>query len=158
MKNLIIIGSLILSNVLLADELSWVDEQVQAIKPPRIGMKKRDLTQLKDPFIFLKKNRGEEEEEEKKVEQAKSFKPNINTKKIVKVALPQSSAVTKKILSLDAILNKSVLINSRWYTLNDKVNGYTIREIHSHSVLLVKNQKQLLLSTKSSNSKIKFQK
>ena len=60
MKNSILLLSMFMSAALLSDELSWVDEQVQAIKPARQGMQNHNLNIIKDPFIFLAKNRGED--------------------------------------------------------------------------------------------------
>ena len=53
MKKLTILLLLVLSTTLFSDELSWVDEQVEAIKPPRHGILRRDISKLRDPFIFL---------------------------------------------------------------------------------------------------------
>ena len=40
---------------LFANELSWVDDQVEAIKPPRSGASSQLLRAAENPFIFLKK-------------------------------------------------------------------------------------------------------
>jgi len=151
MKTILLPLSLILTTSLLSvDELSWVNEQVQAIKPPRVGVRKSEISHIKNPFVFLKKNRIEEEETTetpKKTTQAtKSFTP-VKTKHI------------NKVLSLDAIINKSVLISGEWYKLGDSINGFTLKEISRNSVLLKKKNKELLLTTKShNNSKLKFHK
>ena len=38
-----------------ADELLWVNAQIEAIAPNRVGLNKSDISTLKDPFIFLNK-------------------------------------------------------------------------------------------------------
>ena len=57
MKNFIIL-SLILTSLAATTnkELSWVDKQVEAIKPPRDGESLSNISRIKDPFIFLKKD------------------------------------------------------------------------------------------------------
>ena len=55
MKTIIITLSILLSTSLLSDELSWVDEQVQAIKPSRTGMKNKS-EQRKQDFVSWRYN------------------------------------------------------------------------------------------------------
>ena len=144
MKTLIISLSLLVATYALADELSWVDEQVQAIKPERLGMKSRDLSLIKSPFIFLSKNR--DGEDEKKTSQPQKEKPKT---KIVKTV--------SKVLTLGAIMNNSVMISGKWYKQGDSINGYKVNQITYDSVLLIKKKKKLLLSTKSIHKNLKFQ-
>ena len=145
MKKIIISLSLLVATHLVADELSWVDEQVQAIKPERIGMKNRNLSLIKNPFIFLAKNRGEEI--------SKKVSPSSTKQK----EKPKSVKTASKVLELGAIMNNSVMISGSWYKLGDSINGYKIVEINYNSVLLTKNKKKLLLSTKSTHTNLKFQ-
>jgi len=154
MKTIIITLSILISTSLLADELSWVDEQVQAIKPPRTGMKSSDLSKLKDPFIFLRKNRGEENEKTAAIKTSKS------EKKLAKatVVQPKKSNTVNKILSLSVIMNNSAMISGDWYKIGDLVNGYKVSEVTNNSVLLRKNKKELLLSTKSISKQLNFKK
>ena len=49
-----IIALLLLTLNLNSTELQWVDEQIDAIKPLRIGLKLSDVKILKDPIIFIK--------------------------------------------------------------------------------------------------------
>ena len=53
MKTFIILTLLLFTNNLSANELAWVDQQVEAIKPPRSGLKSSTLNSVSDPFIFL---------------------------------------------------------------------------------------------------------
>ena len=154
MKTLLITLAILLSTSLFSDELSWVDEQVQAIKPPRSGMRSKKLSKLKDPFIFLRKNRGEEDQ---KTDTLKDPKPKSTLAKAAKVQ-PRKSKTVNKILSLSVIMNKSAMISGDWYKIGDLVNGYKVSEITNNSVLLTKNKKELLLSTKSINKQLNFKK
>ncbi len=53
-------------------------------------------------------------------------------------------------------MNNSAMISGEWYKLGDRVNGFEISEINRNSVLLHKQKKKLLLSTKSNTNKLKF--
>jgi hypothetical protein len=142
MKQLSILLVLVLGTSLLSNELLWVNEQVEAIKPPRKGMDTKELSQIKDPFVFLKK--------EEKKELAPSLGQNVvsvPTKQVKKSQQP---------LLLSVILNNSVMINNVWYKKGDKVREYTLTEINRNSVLLTSKKKKLLLSTKSSSKNLKF--
>ena len=151
MKNSIIIFSLLLGSSLFADELSWVNDQVEAIKPARSGMNTRSLSKLKDPFIFLKKNDIVIQKASVKSTVLASKSKTTSTKK-----RPLKVKHVYKVLELGAILNNSVMISGEWYKLGEKVSGYKIKEIHGNSVLLVSSEKKILLSTKSRSKKIKF--
>jgi len=156
--------SILLSSSLLANELSWVDEQVQAIKPTRSGMSSRSLLLITSPFVFLEKNKTIKSEKllpgtsrpivsakrQSQSTKTSSIQNNINTQNNVRVV--------NKLLSLGMIMNNSVLINGEWYKVGESVSGYKIRKINYNSVLLIKNSKKLLLSTKSDSKKLKFQK
>ena len=155
MKNHIITLLLLISTSLFSNELSWVDEQVEAIKPARSGMKSRDISKVKDPFIFLLKNKNEEDiaKIESTVAKAPSNTVIVSTNK----KTPKVKSVNK-ILALGVIMNNSAMISGDWYKVGDLVNGYTVSNISAKNVLLSKNKKELLLSTKSISKKLKFQK
>jgi len=142
MKTLLIISTIFLGTSLLSNDLSWVDEQVEAIKPPRSGMNSKSLYGIKNPFVFLEKKT----KKDKKSKSAVKDTTSNFAKKVVK----------KKPLTLSLILNSSVLINDAWYKQGDKVDGYTVKEITPKSVLLTKKKKQLLLSTRSNSKNLKF--
>jgi hypothetical protein len=145
MKRFFIISVFIFTIQAVASELTWVDEQIKAIKPPRVGVSKSEISTLKDPFFYLKK-------------------PVVKGKDITAVnTSPQKSKRTSiirykthKKFTLAAIMNDSALINSKWYKINEKINGYKISKIGKKEVLLVKNGKKILLSTKSNNKNLKF--
>lgn len=153
MKTLLIILSFCITHLVASSELSWVDEQVQAIKPPRDGMHRSALSKIRDPFIFLKKNRGEEEKKESK--KSPIEKDQKSGTKIV--TSPTKDSFSGKFI-LNAIINQSAMINGVWYKLGSNVHGYIVRHISSHSVLLTKNSKSRLLTTKTLSKNIKFQK
>ena len=144
MKTLYITLLFLLAQHLYSNELTWVDEQVEAIKPPRIGISEKEIDKIKDPFIFLVK-------EEDKVEKS--------TKKSLKKAHKRVHFVKKhysKKLHLEAILNKSALINQRWYKEGQWVYGYKLVKVNRTSVVLQKQNKKLLLSTVSRSKNLKF--
>jgi len=148
MKTLLLVLSLLLFSNLLANELSWVDEQVKAIKPQRSGMRHSTIATLKNPFIFLEKNRTESV--------SVASKTKLKSTPITQKRATQRRATIKKTLTLNAIINNSVMINGEWYKIAGVINGYTIKKISRSSALLIKNKKKLLLSTHSSNTKLKF--
>ncbi len=145
MKTLYIVLLLVLTNLLYADELTWVDEQVEAIKPPRIGISEKQIAQLKDPFIFLIKK----ETTHSKV------KNNNSAKKVIRRSHYVKKHYSKK-LHLDAVLNKSAMINNRWYKEGQRVYGYKLVKVQRTSVVLKKHNKKLLLSTVSKSKNLKF--
>ncbi len=150
MKKIFLILSVLFSTLVLSNELSWVDRQVDAIKPPRIGMKASSIKNLKDPFIFLEKNRTAE------LLTSKSSQPKAGIKQNSKTAKKQKIKTVSKVLVLNVIMNNSAMISGEWYKLGDRVNGFEISEINRNSVLLHKQKKKLLLSTKSNTNKLKF--
>jgi hypothetical protein len=144
MKTLAIILLLLLTNQLSANELAWVDEQVKAIQPPRIGISEKRIEQLKDPFIFL-------------IKQEETI--GSKSKKTMKRAIHHPRYVKKyhsKKLHLDAVLNKSALINHHWYKEGQYLYGYKLVKVQHSSVLLQKRNKTLLLSTESRSKNLKF--
>jgi len=143
MKNLTIILLLLLSTQLVCNELSWVDEQVEAIKPPRKGIENRKIAKLKDPFIYVKKK------------SKKKKRTVYRGRKYSKVGSKKVYTHSSK-LSLEAILNKSALINGKWYREGEKVYEYKLEKVSLKTVLLTKGKKQLLLSTMSKSKNLKF--
>ncbi|MEA3370263.1 MAG: hypothetical protein U9Q40_02915 [Campylobacterota bacterium] len=153
MKTFFIIISVLLTVNLSSNELSWVNEQVEAIKPPRIGMKNRELSIVKDPFIFLKKNRVEEVNKNS----SKKLTSGPTYNKVTSVSNGNKKTVKKKAyLSVSMLMNSSALINGKWYKVGDKVKGYKVSKIDGNSVLLTKKSKNLLLSTKSKSKNLNF--
>ncbi len=153
MKTFFMAMMILLTANLSSDELAWVDEQVAAIKPSRVGMKNRELSILNDPFIFLKKNRTDESKNNSGTKRARSAStPNrVATSSEVKRVIKK-----RKTLSVTMLLNSSAMINEKWYKVGDTVNGYKVTKIDATSVLLTKENKKLLLSTNSKNKNLNF--
>ena len=135
-------------------ELQWVKQQVEAIKPKREGGDEHKLSKLQSPFIFLEKNKSEKKKKKESVAliPKNALADSHTLKSSEKSVAPQAS----KQLKLDAIINNTVLINGKWYTLNEKVRGYTITDIRLKTVTLIKNKQKLVLSTKSEHTHLKF--
>lgn len=142
MKNLyLLLIALLISTRLFSNDLSWVDEQIEAIKPPRVGVSEKEIAKIKNPFIFLHKN-----DDSKKSQAKKGVSPRY--KKVVKRRSIR--------FRLDAILNKSAMINGKWYKQGSYVYGYKVVKIGRDSVVLTRKDKKLLLTTKSRSKKIKI--
>ena len=136
-------------------ELSWVDEQIEAIKPPRKGVSYRAISGLRDPFIFLEKNKTKK----KKVQ--KSAVPGVVPKSSTAAIKSTQSKkkTTHKNLKLQAVLNNSALINGRWYKLGQSVWGYKIIKVTLSEVTLKKEgRKPIVLTTYTKQFKHKTDK
>lgn len=149
MKTFFIAVVVLLTVNLSSNELAWVDEQVEAIKPPRTGMKGRELAAVKDPFIFLKKNRIASKDKKSSAKKS-STQQSLATKKVA----DSSTIKKKKSLSVTMLMNSSAMINGNWYKVGDTVNGYKVSKMDTHSVLLTKKSKKLLLSTNSKSKNL----
>ncbi len=142
-----IFSLLFITNIINASELSWVDEQVEAIKPPRPGIDSQLISSIKNPFIFLEKNG------------AKKIK--ITKKKVIKtvkktVSKPSKKTVAK--LTLEIVINSSALINGKWYKTGDHVKGYTIKKVKKRSVIVTYNGKKSTLYITHKKSNLNFKK
>ena len=146
MKKFLILTLLLFTTQLLANELAWVDEQIEAIKPPRTGIATRDISKLKDPFIFLSPGK-------KKKKGRSSYR---SYKKYSKSPAKKQVQKYSSKLSLEAILNKSALINGKWYKEGEKVYGYKLEKVNLQSIVLTRGKKQILLSTVSKSKNLKF--
>ncbi len=146
MKTFFITVVFLLTVNLSSDELTWVDEQVEAIKPPRTGMKNRELSVVKDPFIFLKKNRTVSTNKKSSTQKSSATKKVANSTIVKK----------KKSLSVTMLMNSSAMINGKWYRVGDTINGYKVSKMDKDSVLLTKKSKKLLLSTNSKSKNLNF--
>ena len=150
MKNIILILSLFLTTQLLSNELDWVDQQIKAIKPPRTGMKNREINGLKNPFIYLQKNA----KDQKGKVAASANKTSVS--RTASKNTRKNATKRSKVFTLSLVMNNKAMINGSWYKAGEKVNGYKVSEVKRASVLLIKNKKKLLLSTKSTSKKLNF--
>jgi len=147
MKTIFISLLLFLVVNLSADELQWVDEQIEAIKPPRSGMQMKELAKIKDPFIFSSTTKSKGQSKRNKRYKKSSYKKPYQNRKQV---------ILNKKFHLAIIINDSARINNKWYKLGDSISGYTIAKIDSSFVLLTKDKKNFLLSTHSKNTNLNF--
>ena len=145
MKNLYLLFMLLITTQLFCQELAWVDEQIKAIKPERVGVSQKEISRIKDPFIFLHKT------------------DDSNHKKKKKKISPTAYSAYKKVTKhrtvhfrLEAILNKSAMINGMWYKQGSYVYGFKLAKVSRKSVLLIRRNKRLFLSTLSRSKKIKI--
>lgn len=147
---LTILFTIFLSNYLFASELEWVDEQIEAIKPPRKGV---NISALGSPFVFLEGNKPEKDGAKKGSRAAATAKkavPSAQTGDAAKTTPKKSGFV------LSTIINSSAMIDGNWYKVSDKIKSYTVTEITKTSVTLKQGSKELLLSTLSTNPNLKF--
>jgi len=127
-------------------ELAWVDEQILAILPARIGVPDGFINSLRDPMKM-----------KKAVPTVKSGSNLLAPPKLGSMGVLAQPKVLEEPLRLLAIMNKSVLISGKWYKVGQSVRNFTLTEIKSNSVLLTgkKDQKLILFLTKQ-NSNIKI--
>ncbi|PNV82605.1 MAG: hypothetical protein C0627_09430 [Sulfurimonas sp.] len=148
---LILLLAIFLSNSFYADELKWVDEQIEAIKPPRRGV---NIATVGDPFVFLEKNKTEVKDTKK------GTKSTIVSAKKTTLSAEAGSAVIstpkKSSFILSAIINSSAMIDGSWYKISDKISSYTVTDITKTSVTLKSTDKELILSTAIKNQNLKF--
>lgn len=124
-------------------ELAWVDEQIQAILPSRIGVADGFINSLRDPMKF-----------KKAIPPMNAGNKLLAPPKLGSTLTLAQPKVVEEPLRLLAIMNKSVLINGKWYKVGQNVRNFTLTEIKDHSVLLsgAKGQKLILFLTKQNNN------
>lgn len=117
-------------------DLSWVDTQIAAIKPKRIGIDERFIDTLKSPVLLIEKP------------------ADVNLTASGETVIPQID--TEAPLKLFAIINQSALVNGTWLKVHDSFRDYKLKRIGSnHIVLANKDGKiELFLSEKSDSIKI----
>lgn len=123
-------------------ELMWVDEQIKAILPARIGVNNGYINSLIDPIKYIG-----------------STVPVSSGLKLlappVLGGLPILPKIIEEPLRLQALMNKTALINGKWYSLNASIRKYTLSEIKSSSVLLsAKKGQPLVLFLGKTNTNI----
>ncbi len=153
----ILTASVLLSTIAFsADELAWVNTQIEAIKPPRKGMSNAEVANIQTPFIILPKNMSAEMR--KKI--ADDAEKEKNAKALAETATPGTYSTNSprafKRLYLSAIMNDSALINGTWFKKGDKVYSYKLSSLTATTVILIKSGKKLILSTDNQNNNIKF--
>ena len=163
MKKNYILASLLVTLTTQATELEWVQTQVDAIKPPRVGLSLSNINSLKNPMVlFVKKETKKDKSKTKTntdkkdvvISPSKTNNSNSNTGSII-VNKNRVQEITKTLV-LEAIINKSAMISGNWYRLGSIVSGYKLAEVNLTSVVLTKNNKRRVLSTLSKKSNLKF--
>ncbi len=158
MKTVLLLLSVTFS-LLIANELRWVDEQVNAIKPNRDGVSNMQIAKLRNPFVYLKKNRPKKQDSN-----SNPITPNLpssrntashSVQKNRPIAVASLRVKNRK-LRLNAIINSAALINDKWYKNGDKIAGYKVMYISKTKVRLSKNNKITILTTQSTLDKLKF--
>ncbi|MDD2839106.1 hypothetical protein [Sulfuricurvum sp.] len=119
-------------------ELIWVDQQIKAILPARVGVPEGYIASLHDPMKMKKSQ----------------VSPLNSSKLLAPPKLGSNIILAEEPLRLQAIINKTVLISGKWYKTNDIVRNYTLTEIKNNAVLLIdkKEQKLILFLTKQNNN------
>lgn len=143
MKKLFLLLLVLFTTKIFANELSWVDEQIEAIKPPREGIENKEILKLKDPFVYL---------HPKKV---KKVQPTTVSKKHTRRVTRKIRTYSRK-FKLEAILNKSALINGKWYKEGSKVHEYTLQKVNRNSIILTRGKHLLRLTTRSRDKALKI--
>lgn len=125
-------------------ELTWVDDQIQAILPSRVGISDGYINSLRDPMKM------------KKV--APVLTPGSKLLAPPKLGSTLDPTLKPKVveepLRLFAIINNSALINGKWYKVGQTVRAFTLTDIKTSSVLLSgkKDQKLILFLNKQNNN------
>ena len=122
-------------------DLAWVDDQIEAIKPPRVGINNTIINALNDPIV-------------KKI--VKTSNLNLNSNKTAPLKGKISRNLAHKPLTLEAIINGSAYVNGNWYHLHDTVRGQKITAINEEYIILSKQKKETRLFVNPKNSKIKI--
>ncbi len=138
---------LLLAIGLNANELGWVDKQIEAIKPAREGVSSSVIADLDDPFIFYKKKISKKVYKQKARYSASKTNNSTST---------TYSGTNLSGFSLKAIMNKSALINGKWYKESEKIGRYNLSAINTTSVVLTRNGKKSLLYMSDKNNNLKF--
>jgi len=116
-------------------ELIWVDEQIKAILPARVGVTDSFINSLLDPIKYVqpKKTLGSNNGPGNYGGQNTLLSPPKLSTTTPVITVPK---VVIEPLRLKALMNKSALIGLKWYRVGDSVREYTLAEIRSNSVLL----------------------
>lgn len=129
-------------------ELAWVDEQIQAILPSRIGVTDGFINSLNDSIKYLSSAPKGGDSGMKLL-----APPRLGTIPMLPI-IPLVPKIVEEPLRLQGLMNKSALINGKWYHLNDTVRSFTLVEIKPASILLsgTKGQQLILFIGKQNNN------
>ncbi len=111
------------------EKITEYDNLFSQISQKRVGVSNDEISMVKNPFIMTNK-----------------------------IILKDTNTTVAKIkYILEGTLNKKAKINGKWYTINDKIDGYKLVVVKRNSVI-IKNEhlKKELFIRKNNVSKIKF--
>ena len=132
------------SLVKTSNNTSWVDQKIEEIKPQRNGLRSSSLSGLKSPFIVIRKE-----------VKSDGVKAKVTVSKTdAKSLLPTRKDMSKEPLTLQIVLNSTVLINGKWLKENDSFRGYKIAQIQSNHVVLERKNKKIKLFIAQKNDNI----
>jgi len=141
-----IILIILLQNLLFANEFMHViDTKIINIDKKRVGVSSKILRKIKNPF-FIPIVVQENNQTKKQLNKSTLNKTN------------KSEKTKKAILNLQVILNKSVLINHKWYKNFQEVEGYKIIAIKPDYVLLDQYGEHIILRVNEQSQNIHFKK
>ncbi len=123
-------------------DLKWVDDQIEAIKPNRVGIDSSYVDALKDPVVV------------KTVDQPDS--KTASGKSAPSYAGKSARKLELRPLTLEAVFNDAAYINGHWYKLNEKVRGLNLSYINDDYIILSGKKKKTRLFVNNKNSKIKI--
>lgn len=129
-----------------ADELTWVDEKIAAIKPARVGLSDDLISHLSNPF------NTQEEKDKLKL----ATKEPLKSKVILKPKKKYHHRSKNSKLVLDGLLNSTALISGKWYKLGEKVGLYKLSYVGNDYVVLSNKYRKKTLSIKSAKKKLNF--
>ena len=124
-------------------ELTWVDDQIQAILPARIGIPEGFINSLRDPMKM-----------KKSAPVSSVGSKMLAPPKLGSIGIIPPPKIVEEPLRLLAIMNKSVLISGKWYKVGDNIRNFSLLEVKPNSVVLAdkKDQKLILFLTKQNNN------
>ena len=116
------------TNLNLGNDTKVYDKIFDKISETRVGIDRKDIEKIKNPFIVIQKNISKN-----------------GTKK------------RRKIYKLNAIFNHKAMINGKWYKRYSKIGVYRLIKVKANSVLLRSADKSKeLFIRKNNGSRFKF--
>jgi len=117
------------STLSLGNDVKQYDKIFEKLTQTRVGVENREINRIKNPFVVV-------------------YSASPTGKKAKKA---------KRLYSLNAIFDKKVMINGRWYKRYAKIGAYRLIKIRKNSVILrgMSTSKELFIR-KNNDFKIKF--
>ncbi len=138
----VLITLLFLLSLVQGNEMAWVDQQIEAIKPLRKGLQPQQVDKLQDPFIYLLGANKQQKTTQKQIEP--------------KQPIAKKETHSYKAFHLQAIMNSAALIDGKWYKNGSYVYGYKLLIQNRTEVILKNKTQRLVLSTKKKIKTLKL--